>query len=305
MLHSACSPWQKRAYHWLGLAVVGVALGVALRPGWAAQEPAADAPAAAANASAPADGPPTKFSHGLVPEQVEVEGINFFWLMVSGGWFMIPIALMSLIALAAAIERGIGLRRRRVIPEEFVAQLGQLTAGTGGFDPRQAYRLCQQFPSCAAAVVRSMLMKIGRPHSEVEHAVAEASDREAERVYANVRWLELSASVAPLMGLIGTVWGMIVAFHDTTMLPSGINKAIFLAKGIYIALVTTLAGLMIAIPAALLAHFFESRVLALFHEIDELLFNLMPSVEQYEGSSRFLHNATEQAADERTAGTEA
>ena len=52
-----------------------------------------------------------------------------------------------------------------------------------------------------------MLLKVGRPHSEVEHTVAEASEREAERFYANVRWLNLAAGVAPLLGLLGTVWG--------------------------------------------------------------------------------------------------
>jgi biopolymer transport protein ExbB len=290
--------FRTRCCWWFGLAVLVVAAWcrpVAYSPG------TSSAGAAETAAADPAGDPAPKLAHGLVPEQeTEVEGINFFWLMVSGGWFMIPIGLMSLIALAAAIERTIGLRRSRIIPDPLVTELGQLSADQGSFDPRQAYRLCQQHGSSAAAVVRSMLMKIGRPHSEVEHAVAEASDREAERVYANVRWLELSASVAPLMGLIGTVWGMIVAFHDTTMLPSGINKAIFLAKGIYIALVTTLAGLIVAIPAAILAHYFESRVVALFHEIDELLFSLMPSVERYERGTRFHHLAEDQPSDDAT-----
>jgi biopolymer transport protein ExbB len=131
-----------------------------------------------------------------------------------------------------------------------------------------------------------MLLKIGRPHSEVEHAVAEASEREAERLYGSVRWLNLIAAVAPLTGLLGTVWGMIRAFYDTTHLAAGQNKAEFLAQGIYVALVTTLGGLAVAIPAAVCAHYFEGRVIKLFHEIDELLFNLMPQVERYEGRMR-------------------
>ena len=132
-----------------------------------------------------------------------------------------------------------------------------------------------------------MLLKVGRPHSEVEHAVAEAADREANRLYANVRWLNFAAAVAPLLGLLGTVWGLIVSFHDTTHLLPGENKAEFLAKGIYIALVTTLAGLCVAIPAAFFSHMFEGRIQNLFHTIDELLFSLMPQVERYEGRVRF------------------
>jgi len=77
--------------------------------------------------------------------------------------------------------------------------------------------------------------------------------------------------------------GMIIAFHQTTLLTPGQDRSTQLAQGIYIALVTTLGGLMVAIPSSILAHFFEMRVVTLFHEIDEMLFNLMPLVERYEG----------------------
>jgi biopolymer transport protein ExbB len=220
----------------------------------------------------------------------ELEGINVFHLLVQGGYFMLPIVLMSLVVVTFAIERLLGLRKARVLPDGMVAALGKLGGPQGGFDPRQAYRVCQQFPSAASTVVRAMLLKVGRPHSEVEHAVAEASEREAARLYANVRWLNLAATVTPLLGLLGTVWGMIRAFHDTTQLAPGQNKADYLAEGIYIALVTTLSGLSVAIPAAILSHFFEGRIQNLFHQIDELLFNLMPQVERFEGRVRFSRN---------------
>ncbi len=231
--------------------------------------------------------------------QDRIEGINVFKLIASGGWFMVPILLMSLLVVTFVIERFIALRRVRVLPDELVERLGQLGGAQGGFDPRQAYRLCQQSPSAAATVIRAMLLKVGRPHSEVEHAVAEASEREAERLYTNVRWLNLAAAVAPLLGLMGTVWGMIRAFHDTTHLAPGQNKADFLAEGIYVALVTTLSGLSVAIPAAIFAHYFEGRITTLFHQIDELLFNLMPQVERYEGRVRF----SQKAAEDRPAGS--
>jgi biopolymer transport protein ExbB len=217
----------------------------------------------------------------------EIESINIFTLLVQGGAFMIPILLMSLLVVTFTIERFIGLRRDRVLPEALVTGLGQLGGPQGGFDPRKAYKLCQQYPSAAATVVRAMLLKVGRPHNELEHAVAEAGEREANRLYANVRWLILAAAVAPLLGLLGTVWGMIRAFHDTTQLTPDLNKADYLAEGIYVALVTTLGGLCVAIPAAIFAHYFEGRVQTLFHQIDEMLFNLMPQVERFEGRVRF------------------
>ena len=212
--------------------------------------------------------------------------LNVLDLLLKGGWLMVPIGIMSVAVVMIVVERLIALRRRRVMPVGLIENLAELGAVPGMMDPRAAYRLCQQYPSSAAVVIRSMLLKIGRPQSEVEHAVTEAGQREATRLFANVRWLTLIAAIAPLMGLFGTVWGMIRAFFDTTQLVAGQNKADFLAEGIYVALVTTLGGLAVAIPAAIFAHYFEGRIERLFHEIDELLFNLLPQIERFEGRMR-------------------
>ena len=230
-------------------------------------------------------------------DRTDMEGIDVFSLIMKGGGFMIPIGLMSLVMVTFVIERSIGMRQDRVIPPLLVDELGELADSQSAFDPRQAYRVCQRNPSAAANVIRSMLVKVGRPQSEIEHAVAESSDREANRLYANVRWLNLAAAVTPLMGLLGTVWGMIRAFHDTTQLPAGRNKADFLAEGIYVALVTTLGGLIVAIPAAISSHYFEGRVQQMFHEIDELLFSLMPQVERYEGRVRFSPSSLQEGGE--------
>ena len=231
-----------------------------------------------------------------------VEGLNLLTLVLQGGLLMIPIGVMSVIVVTLGIERALALRRGRVIPSELVKGLGDLGEIPGKMDPRKAYRLCQQFPSSASNVIRAMLLKTGRPQSEVEHAVSEASEREAARLYGNVRWLNLIAAIAPLVGLFGTVWGMIRAFFDTTQLAAGQNKADFLAQGIYVALVTTLGGLAVAIPAAILSHYFEGRIQKLFYEIDELLFNLLPQVERFEGRMRVTReklDEAEKAGDEQ------
>ncbi len=224
------------------------------------------------------------------PERKELNLFQLFWQ--SRAW-MVPIVALSFLSAAVTVERFIQLRRSRVIPEGLLRELGRLGSGNTPFDPREAYRICQKYPSATATVIRAMLLKIGRPHSEVEHAVKEASDREAQRLYNNVRWLNLSAAVAPLFGLMGTVWGMIRAFHDTTQLVPGQNKADYLAEGIYLALVTTLAGLAVAIPSAILSHYFESRIVSLFHQIDELLFHLLPQIERFEGRVRFAQTVPE------------
>ena len=217
---------------------------------------------------------------------VPPEGINVLTLFFRGGWLMLPIVAMLVVVVFFSIERCFGLMRRKVLPLELIEQLGDLGNSSGGFDPRKAYRIAQQYPSSASAVIRTMLLKVGRPHSEVEHAVAEASEREAARLYSNVRVLNLAAAVTPLMGLLGTVWGMIGAFFQTTHMMAGQNKSEALAEGIYVALVTTFAGLLVAIPAAVVAHFLEGRIQNLFREIEELLLSLLPHVERFEGRLR-------------------
>ena len=221
------------------------------------------------------------------PEEAPVAAkFNLLELLFKGGALMIPIGIMSVVVVALVIERFLNLRERKILPKELVKELGSMAASSAGFDPKQAYRVCQAHPSSASTVIRSMLLKVGRPQSEVERAVSEVSDREASRLYSNVRWLNLVAAVAPLIGLFGTVWGMIQAFFQTTQLTAGQNKSVFLAEGIYVALVTTLGGLAVAIPAAIFSHYFEGKIQSIFYQIDELLFNLMPQIEKFEGRLR-------------------
>jgi biopolymer transport protein ExbB len=214
-------------------------------------------------------------------------GINFLSLLISGGWMMIPIALMSVLVVTVTLERAFALRQGRIIPSRLIRGLQDLSTVDDSLDPVAAYKLCQRYPSAAASVIKTMLLKIGRPHAEIEHAVAEASQREADRLYANVRWLNMATAVTPLMGLLGTVWGMIEAFHATTQLVPGQDRAEQLAGGIYVALVTTLAGLMVAIPSAVFAHFYEGKITAAFRRLDELLFQFLAQIERFEGESRF------------------
>ena len=229
------------------------------------------------------------------PDSVEPEVIapivpadlNLLNLLVQGGWFMIPLLMLSMLVVTMTMERLIGLRKAKVLPPILVRELADLGRAEGGFDPRAAYRICQTFPSAGSKVIQALLSKVGRPQSEVEHSVAEASQREAEKLHTNVRWLNMTAQIAPLIGLLGTVWGMIQAFYDTTQLDPGRNKSEALAEGIYTALVTTLVGLIVAIPAAIAAHYFESKIIRLFHQIDEMSFNLFPQIERFEGRVRF------------------
>ena len=219
-------------------------------------------------------------------------GINFLSLLFQGGWFMVPLAALSLAVVAIAIERCIVLRRDRVFPSKLVTHLGMLAQSPGGLDPREAYKLCQAHPSSASRIFRNTLVKVGRPHQEVENALKDAAQREATRMAQLGSWLSLAAAVAPLIGLLGTVWGITQAFHDTTNLPVGVDRAEALGEGIYTALVTTMVGLLIAIPSAVLAHYFENKVVNTTNDIEEMINNLLPQLERYEGQIRFTEGGS-------------
>ena len=207
-------------------------------------------------------------------------------LMKAGGFELVAIVLVSIVAMAFAVERFLALRRRRVIPGELVSALWRLAAQPGGIDPRQTVLVCQQHPSTLGTVVRAALQKLGRPNSEMEAAVAEASEREATRLYANVRWQNLAFNLAPMLGLLGTIRGVIVAFHGTANLPANMNKTVYLADGIYQALVNTFAGIAVAVPAAIFAHLLEGRVMNFMTEVDDFVRGLLPQLERFEGRTR-------------------
>ncbi|MEM9941458.1 MAG: MotA/TolQ/ExbB proton channel family protein [Planctomycetota bacterium] len=229
------------------------------------------------------------------PAVAAAQGINFLTLLTQGGWFMIPLVLLSLGVVTISIERFLALRKQKIFPYELVDVLSLLSDSPGGLEPRKTYEACQRYPSSAAYVLRSLLVKVGRPQSEMETAVSEASQREATRLSQMTSWLSLAAAVAPLIGLLGTVWGITQAFYDTTQLAelnAGQNRGVALASGIYVALVTTMVGLMIAIPSAILSHFYETRIISLMNQIEEMVFNLMPQFERYEGQVRFTQPTT-------------
>jgi biopolymer transport protein ExbB len=190
------------------------------------------------------------------------------------------------VVVTLVVERMLSLRRGKVIPRKLVRNLEELAAPIDSFDPPKAYQACVEHPSPTAVVVGAMLMRTGQPLGEIERAASEAIQRESERYASPVRWLSLAAAATPLMGLLGTVWGMIVAFHESTTLTADRSRSEQLSEGIYTALVTTLAGLAVAIPAAIFAQYLENRISKLFHHIEQLAFDLAPGMARFVGRRR-------------------
>jgi biopolymer transport protein ExbB len=264
------------------------------QPAANAQNTSADK--AAAKAESDLAAPAASAAPAAATPSTPNEEKSLYQLYWDGGIFMHPILFLSLLMLACALERFIGLRTSRVVPADLVQGLGEMS-GQGGFDPRRAYRLCQEYPSTLANVVKAMLLKVGRPHSEVEQAVKEVKDAEATKLYSNVRPIALAQTVGPMLGLLGTVQGIIMAFSkiSATTAATNANKFTEFASGIYTALITTFAGLCVAIPAAIFCHYFEGRIQKLFQQIDDVLSSLLPQVEKYEGKLRVSHDQLNQA----------
>jgi len=200
---------------------------------------------------------------------------TFFTLLVKGGPVMIPLGIASIMALAFTFERALSLRRRKVIPENFLTGLKSVFDGKpDNVDKAALY--CEASKTPVGHIFKSGLQHMNRGLEGVEKAIEDAGEREVDKLKRSLRGLSFIAYISPLLGLLGTVYGMIRAFRMST--EAGMGKAEVLASGIYEALVTTAAGLTIAIPVLLVYQYFNNRVDALVDEIDEIGIEFMQHV---------------------------
>jgi biopolymer transport protein ExbB len=197
----------------------------------------------------------------------ETPRMSFLELLLKGRWFMVPIGLCSLMGLAIIIERLIALRRKAVIPPGFLDGL-KAAFRHGSADRAAGIQYCQANDSPMSRVAAAGVRKIHQGEQAVEHAIEDAGANEVSKLRRNLRMLYGVAAVAPMLGLLGTVWGMIQAFQVAS--EGGLGRAENLATGIYEALVTTFAGLLVAIPALIFYYHFLGRIDRLVHEINEV-----------------------------------
>ncbi|MCC6746266.1 MAG: MotA/TolQ/ExbB proton channel family protein [Deltaproteobacteria bacterium] len=190
------------------------------------------------------------------------------FLFLKGGPVMYPIVAGSVVALALILERAWALRRERVIPGAFRQRLRALVREA---KLSEAEVLCQENGSALANIVAAGLKHAGEPRSDVKEAITEVGRREVTYLE---RWLELVGTIAaaePLLGLLGTVTGLIKAFQAVEGLAAkgaGVSPGA-LASGIWEALITTAAGLMVGIPAYVGYRYLQGRVSALAVEMEE------------------------------------
>ena len=183
-------------------------------------------------------------------------------------WRVAPFIFASIIAVWFAIERLVLLRRGRVIPKAFAMRFLEHLEDDK-LDQENALKLCNQSGSPLAEVFAHGIRKWGKPSVEVEQAIIDGGERQVSQLRKHLRVLNGVATVTPLLGLLGTVIGMIEAFNNIAA-AGAMGKAEQLASGIALALLTTAFGLTIAIPSLIMYMYLAGRVDALVMEMDEL-----------------------------------
>jgi biopolymer transport protein ExbB len=192
---------------------------------------------------------------------------------------MACIYLCSMASIGLIIEHSLTIRKVTLVPEISVAQIQTM------FDERrfrEALEFCQNDPSFVSGVVHAGLVEAGNGYEAMERAMEDAAGERAARLYRKIEWLNLLGNVAPMFGLWGTIWGMMVAFGEIEGKGGKANPS-DLAGGIMIALVSTFSGLIVAIPALAGYGIFRSKVEQLSMEAalvaEELLANFKPAAQ--------------------------
>ncbi len=217
------------------------------------------------------DGPADVVAAGPDPTADAEEDESLLTLIVGTGptgWLFMGILLVfSFYSVTVAIERSVATRRIRVLPDGFLGEVRSLSSSPQA--SLKAFRdLCSNWDVPVARVVLAGLERCGRPLTEIEKSMEDKAAREIATLRGGIRPLRTVGSVAPLIGLLGTVVGMIVAFRTASQ---GLGRGERMAEGIYLALTTTAAGLTIAIPTLLLSAIFTTRVERFFREMAEEL----------------------------------
>lgn len=214
--------------------------------------------AAPALAQDPAAAPAAEESSLSIGELIVLSGFI--------GWMIIA---LSVVTLALVIEAYVTLSRDKLAPPALIDEITSL------FDEGQyqeAMELCENEPTFFTRVVAAGISKIGHPFEVIQTAIAEMGDEEAIRLHQKIGWISVLAAVSPMLGLFGTVQGMIASFHviANTANPTPAQ----LASGIYVALLTTFEGLMIAIPATAAFAYLRNRLVRNIIEVGAIVEDL-------------------------------
>jgi biopolymer transport protein ExbB len=200
-------------------------------------------------------------------------------LIEKSGPVFYALAFCSLLATVVIIERLISLRRSRVLPRQIVDVIEAIQPGR---DLRMALEICRKNPGVLSDVMRAGLENADKPWEMMRDAVIDAGREETPKIERHLFWLQTVAQASPLLGLLGTVFGMIRMFGAVSL--SGLGDPQILSRGISEAMLATAEGLCIGIPALVAFNYLTSRSEQLIAEIEaqagRMVSRLRPQPEQ-------------------------
>ncbi len=197
-----------------------------------------------------------------------------FDVISSGGWIMWPIIGSSILAAGIIVDRLIALRKQRILPRDLLPQVWRLYQDNQ-LDGNKVRSLRDASP--LGAVLAAGLINRHHGREIMKEAITEAGRQEVYELERNLHALGTIAQISPLMGLLGTVLGMIKVF--TAIVSQGVGNPEVLAGGISEALITTAAGICVAIPALIFYRYFQSRVDYLVLKMEEDALRLVEGIE--------------------------
>jgi len=201
---------------------------------------------------------------------------HLFQVLFKGGWVMLPLLLCSIIALGVILERIFwGPKKNNVLPERFIKEVKDLLS-KGRYE--QALGLCRAEGSSLSRIICAALKNVGRSREQILEATQSAGRREALVLQKNLGILGTIAAISPLLGLLGTVFGMINTFN--VIQSQGVGNAQALAGGISEALITTAAGLTIAIPTLVFHRYFLHQSRQLVSDMEEITLHILDDIIQ-------------------------
>ena len=192
-------------------------------------------------------------------------------VIVAGGVIGWVIILLSIVSLALAIEHFVTVRRDKIVPPELIDEVEALFEEE---EYQEALELCEAEPNYLTNILSAGLPKINAGFEAMEKSMDEVSEEESIKLHQKIGWLSLIGNIAPMLGLFGTVYGMIQAFNEITRKGATVTPQ-DLSAGISTALITTLFGLFVAMPALFFFFLFRNKVIKVSLEITAIAADLV------------------------------
>ncbi len=196
--------------------------------------------------------------------QTTAKEISVWDLTLAGGWLMIPLALLAIVSIYIFFERCFAINASTREDKNFMQQIRSLIH-EGRIE--DAEKLCKSTDSPYSRMIEKGISRIGRPMNDVLVAIENVGNMEVAKLEKGFTWLATTAAGAPMIGFLGTVTGMVQAFFSLASAGSNSNVSI-LASGIYEALVTTVAGLIVGIIALFAYNYLTSRVNKVMNKLE-------------------------------------